>query len=111
MRATTGEIIRYDGPPALTAFHSASGGRMARAKEAWGTSIPYLRSVPVANEDDFSDSDWRAVVSDEDLGKRLVQLGHEIGAVEAVEVAERPASGRVSELRFRGRQGRVAPAK
>ncbi len=51
------------------------------------------------------------MVSDEDLGKGWVQLGHEIGAVEAVEVAERSASSGASELRFRGTQGRVAPAK
>jgi hypothetical protein len=67
--------------------------------------------VPVANEDDSPDSDWRSVVSDEDPGERWVRRGHEIGAVEAVEVAERSASGRVSESRFCGTQGRVAHAK
>jgi len=107
VRATSGQIISYDGQPALAAFHSASGGRTASAKEVWGTSISYLRSVPVANEDDSPDTYWRASVSDEDLGKMLAHLGHDIGAVTSVKVGKRSSSGRVSELRFRGGKGRA----
>ncbi len=107
VRATTGQIISYDGQPALAAFHSASGGRTASAKEVWGTSIPYLRSVPVENEDDSPDTYWRASVSDEDLGEMLAQLGHDIGPIASVKVANRSASGRVRELRFRGGKGRA----
>ena len=107
VRATSGQIISYDGQPALAAFHSASGGQTASAEEVWGTSISYLRSVPVANEDDSPDTYWRASVSDEDLGKMLAHLGHDIGAVASVKVGKRSSSGRVSELRFRGGKGRA----
>lgn len=107
VRATAGVIIGYDGRPALAAFHSASGGRTASASEVWGTSIPYLRSVPVANEDDSPDTYWRVVISGQILGRALAQLGHEIGAIQYAGVAKRSASERVDELRFRGTRGRA----
>ncbi len=106
-RATAGEIISYDGRPALAAFHSASGGRTASAREVWGTAVPYLRSLPVADEDDSPDTYWRAVISGAELGRALAHLGHSIGVVEAAEVASRSASGRVSRLSFRGGLGRA----
>jgi stage II sporulation protein D len=107
VRATTGVIIGYDGRPALAAFHSASGGRTASAREVWGEAIPYLKSVPVANEDDSPDTYWRVVISGQVLERALTQLGRGIGAVEDAKVVKRSASGRVGELRFRGNHGRA----
>ena len=107
VRATTGVIIGYAGRPALAAFHSASGGRTASASEVWGTSIPYLRSVPVANEDNSPDTYWRATISGKILGRALAQLGHEIGSIEDAVVVKRSPSGRVGKLRFRGTHGRA----
>ena len=107
LRATAGQIISYGGRPVLAAFHSASGGETASSKEVWGTSLPYLRSVSVADEDDSPDTYWRFGVSDAHLARGLVQLGHRIGQLEAVEVIERSPSGRASKLRFRGTRGRA----
>lgn len=107
VRATTGVIIGYDGRPALAAFHSNSGGRTASASEVWGTSIPYLRSVPVANEDDSPGTYWRIEISGRTLSRALAQLGHELGAIQSAAVAKRSASDRVEELRFRGTRGRA----
>lgn len=107
LRATTGEIISYDGRPALAAFHSASGGETASSEEVWGTSIPYLRSVSVPDEDDSPDTYWRVPISDAHVVSGLAELGHEIGRLEAVEVTERSGSGRAGKLRFRGAHGRA----
>ena len=107
LRATVGQIISYGGRPALAAFHSSSGGETASSKEVWGTSLPYLRSVSVADEDDSPDTYWRFGVSDAQMARGLVQLGHKIGHLEAVEVIERSGSGRASKLRFRGASGRA----
>jgi len=107
VRETQGRIIRFGGAPALAAFHSASGGQTASAQEVWGTPIPYLRSVPVENEEDSPDAYWRAFVSSENLEHVLNRLGFEIGTLEDLGVMRRSPSGRVSELRFRGEQGRA----
>lgn len=107
LRATTGEIISYDGRPALAAFHSASGGQTASSLEVWGTSLPYLRSLPVADEDDSPDTYWRVTISDAHIEGGLAQLGHEIGSLVEVAVLQRTGSGRAGKLRFRGDRGRA----
>jgi len=107
LRATTGEIISYAGRPALAAFHSASGGQTASSQEVWGTSLPYLRSLPVADEDDSPDTYWRVTISDAHIEGGLAQLGYEIGSLVDVVVLQRTGSGRAGKLRFRGDRGRA----
>ena len=92
LRATTGEIISYAGRPALAAFHSASGGQTASSQEVWGTSLPYLRSLPVADEDDSPDTYWRVTISDAHIEGGLAQLGYEIGSLVDVVVLQRTIS-------------------
>ncbi len=107
VRSTSGEILRFEGAPALAAFHSASGGQTASAGEVWGAAIPYLRSVAVENEDDSPDTYWRATVSEGSLSRGLAELGYQIGRLEELEVSRRSLSGRAGEVSFRGSQGRA----
>jgi stage II sporulation protein D len=45
--ATAGEVLTWDGRPALTYYSSTSGGRTASAADVlpWAPRVPYLRSV------------------------------------------------------------------
>ncbi|MBQ7783863.1 MAG: SpoIID/LytB domain-containing protein [Oscillospiraceae bacterium] len=43
--ATRGEIIIYNGKPAIAAFHTASAGTTETAENVWGTAVPYLTAV------------------------------------------------------------------
>lgn len=107
VRATTGEILSYEGLPALAAFHSASGGHTASAAEVWGTPVPYLTSAPVSYEDDSPDTFWRVAIADEIVAQGLAKLGHRIGEIQQIKVTKRSSSGRVGKLRFRGTKGRA----
>jgi stage II sporulation protein D len=42
---TSGRVLTWNGAPALTYYSSTSGGRTESASDAWGGSLPYLRSV------------------------------------------------------------------
>lgn len=42
---TSGEVLMYDGKLIDALYHSTCGGYTADAKEVWGNSIPYLKSV------------------------------------------------------------------
>ncbi len=44
--ATAGTVVLYNGEVAKTYFYSTSGGRTASAQDVWGSSVPYLVSVP-----------------------------------------------------------------
>lgn len=45
VRATHGQVLVYQGAPALTVYHSTSGGVTASAADYWGQEIPYLQRV------------------------------------------------------------------
>ncbi len=105
VRMTAGEVLLYQGRPALAVFHSASGGQTASAAEVWGQAHAYLTSVAVAEEHDAPSTYWRAVVSRPTLRRTLAGMGRELGEVESVRVETRTPSGRVARLRLRGSSG------
>jgi stage II sporulation protein D len=107
VESTRCEVLVYDGAPILAAFHSASGGRTASAREVWGRDLRYLVSQDVADEDDSPDTYWRALVSRTTLGRALGAAGHEIGEPKAIEVTKRSPSGRVAAMRIRGSRGKA----
>jgi stage II sporulation protein D len=95
---TRGEILTYRGAPILAAFHSASGGRTASAREVWGESLGYLRSVEVAGEEISPDTYWRARIPAPTMRRAVASLGLRLGALREVRVAERTASGRAARV-------------
>jgi SpoIID/LytB domain protein len=51
VEATAGQILLYDGKPAATLYHSASGSATRSIEDVWGGSpVPYLTAVPIADE-------------------------------------------------------------
>jgi stage II sporulation protein D len=46
VRATSGQVMKYQGKLILAAFHSASGGHTENVEDIWSNSLPYLRGVP-----------------------------------------------------------------
>ncbi len=67
---TKGQIITYDGKPALAVFHSSSYKRTESSKNIWGGSLPYLTSVETPEADRIStvkltDSDISRLFSSE----------------------------------------------
>ena len=102
---TRAEVLTWNGKPILAAFHSASGGRTAGAEEVWGEPLPYLRSVPVDDEEVSPDTYWRVRMSRTDLGRALAPLRLELGAFREARVVERTASGRAARIALFGSGG------
>jgi stage II sporulation protein D len=46
VKATSGQIMTYNGKPILAAFHSSSGGHTENVEDIWPNALPYLRGVP-----------------------------------------------------------------
>lgn len=105
VESTRGQVLLHGGRPILAAFHSSSGGRTASAEEVWGEPIAYLLSVTVQDEQDSPDTYWRARVSGTTLGRSLVPLGHRLGEIRGLRIAERSDSGRVRQVVLEGTDG------
>jgi stage II sporulation protein D len=100
--ATAGEVVLHEGRVVEALFSSSAGGASANPSEIWGTSVPYLGSVP--SPDQLSEKGlyawYRVVLPDsrvgyirEDLlvpaGQKSV-TGNEIMLVKGDGVAVRP---------------------
>lgn len=58
---TKGEVLVYGGEPVLAVFFSSSGGRTQRAADVWQEDVPYLQSVPSAEEEEVLAAEESAV--------------------------------------------------
>lgn len=76
VREVYGEMLLYDGAPALTVFYSISAGVTAACADIWGNDVPYLQSVDSSwdeNEKGFmttvelTDAQVRELLSDCEL--------------------------------------------
>ena len=53
VRATTGEILTYDGLPIEVLYHACSGGRTEDAAAVFAQAVPYLVSVDSPGEEGY----------------------------------------------------------
>ncbi len=85
VNATAGQIITWDGKPALAVFHSSSYKNTESSKNIWGGNVPYLTSVSTPESDRVStvtltDSDIAALFASDSavkvnsLGKKGVYV-------------------------------------
>jgi len=51
VRSVLGQVVYYDGAPALTMFTASSGGATASCRDVFFMDIPYLVSFPVRHDD------------------------------------------------------------
>ena len=71
VRAVYGEMLLYDGAPALTVFYSISAGVTASCADVWGNDVPYLQSVDSSwdeNEEGFLTT---VTLSDAEVAEKL----------------------------------------
>ncbi|HEY9869107.1 MAG TPA: SpoIID/LytB domain-containing protein [Candidatus Obscuribacterales bacterium] len=99
--ATDGIVVKHQGRPAATFFHSTSGGFTELAEFVWGTQAPYLKSVP-----DYDDASphfvWSRSFSPADLETKLSQSGRNVGQVLGIFILSRAPSGRARQLLVAG---------
>jgi stage II sporulation protein D (peptidoglycan lytic transglycosylase) len=97
--STRGEALYYRGTLARAVYHSTCGGRTESAENAWGTDVPYLRSVVC---DDCRESPvWRwEYRMDAAEGRRVAMaVGVRPGKWLTFEVTRTTSSGRAARIR------------
>jgi stage II sporulation protein D len=102
--ATAGEVLTWDGRPALTYYFSTSGGRTATARDSmpWAPRVPYLVSVSDPYDSLSPHHSWEYTFAKQ----RLADLLH-LPGLRRLELT-RNSSGRVAEVWVRWRGGTTA---
>jgi stage II sporulation protein D len=101
--ATAGQIVEYDGQPAITYYFASSGGMTEDNENSFlgSTPEPWLRSVPDSYE--TKSSDWRVSMSFATAAARLRGLVR--GSFRGIEVLSRGASPRIVAAEVLGTRG------
>jgi SpoIID/LytB domain protein len=104
--ATAGQIVTYDGQPAITYFSASSGGHTEAVQDAFpgATAEPWLVGV-VDPYDQGPEHHWTVSLSFATAGRRLSGLVK--GALEGIEVLQRGSSPRILSAYVLGSGGRT----
>ncbi len=105
--ATSGQIVTYNGAPAVTYFFSSSGGYTENVEDAWpgATADPWLRGVPDPYDGAGGDPyhHWTRQLS---LTAATKQLGKLVkGKLLGINVTQTGASPRIMSAHVRGTGG------
>ncbi len=107
VKATRGQVLTFNGVPALTVFHSSAGGVTESSKNVWKDDYPYLRSVKSKYDKRAPNYGWVLSLTARSLGDKLKAAGHNIGVVKKVVIGRKTRTGRVVRIVIKGKKGRV----
>ena len=101
--ATTGQIVMYEGKPAITYYFASSGGMTEDNENSFlgSTPEPWLRAVPDAYE--TASSSWKLSIGFAQAAARLSRLVK--GSFRGIEVLKRGASPRIVAAEVLGSRG------
>jgi stage II sporulation protein D len=107
--ATSGQIVTYDGRPAVTYFFSSSGGHTESIQDAWpgATPEPWLRGVPDPYDGAAGDPyhSWSLQLS---LASATAKLrGLVRGSLVGITIVRQGTSGRIMTARVVGTRGQT----
>ena len=113
---TAGQILTYEGHPAVVLYHTTSGGATCSLSEAWGgDDLPYLRSVDVGEPyTEAQDGVWTEYLTMRELTNRLRAYGGVFSALTGtvsdirVTATDRYGSSFVTELTVTDDEGNTA---
>lgn len=107
VKLTHGEILVYDGEPALTVYHSNAGGITEAASDVWQKDFPYLKSVKSPYDRKSSRYIWEFTLPADTLQELLSRAGYRIGLPEVMEPDDISPTGRVKMVAIRDSYNRV----
>ncbi|MGB8700371.1 MAG: SpoIID/LytB domain-containing protein [Thermosynechococcaceae cyanobacterium] len=100
VKATSGQVLTYQGKVIEAVFHSASGGHTENSENVWTGTVPYLRGVP-----DFDQTapvyQWTLMLTAAQMRQRIPGIG-DIVALTPVKTS---VTGRVQLMKVKGNQG------
>ncbi|MCM1524293.1 MAG: SpoIID/LytB domain-containing protein [Ruminococcus sp.] len=101
-RDTEGETILYGGTPIVAAFHISSPEATESAENVWGKAIPYLVSVPNAENSPYSGV--RKTFTRAEISARLSAEFGENLCFDGAEITEASPSGTALTVEICGRE-------
>jgi stage II sporulation protein D len=106
--ATAGELVTYQGQPAVTYFFSTSGGKTEDVENTplGNAPVPWLKSVDDPYDDISPRHKWTVKLTYKQATKKLGNLVK--GSFRGVKVTKRGKSGRVVTAEVVGADGRTA---
>jgi len=105
VRRTRGQILEYNGEPALTVYHSNAGGMTEAARDVWQSDYPYLRRVSSPYDKVAPRYSWEFEIDGGALGEKVRAAGFELGEPRSISPVRTTASGRVRLLSIRDTAG------
>ena len=108
VKATEGQVLLWQGRLFPAFYHTDSGGHTEDPRAVFAASnMPALKPVRVEFPSSSPWQQWRLDMPLGDLGALLIRAGISIGRILSLEVLERSASLRVSQIAIRGLAGSV----
>jgi len=104
---TRGVIVRSNGRPAFTPYHSTSSGPTEDAIEVWGIDEPYLKGVECPFDEESAYHRWDRRFRFAAIESALRRHGYAIGHLATVTPLARNRSGRVSMVRLLHSEGEL----
>ena len=107
---TRGQVVTYDGTPAVTYFFNSSGGHTENVEDVWpgSTPEPWLRGVPDPYDAAGGDP-YHSWGYDLDTGTAALKLGSLVkGALLGISVTRHGASPRIITADVVGTKGRTS---
>ena len=109
---TVGQVLYFNGSPAMTYTCESSGGRTVSAVEILQTDIPYLQAVEDYDTDCPSFT-WEKKIEAVTISRLLEQGGHKLGRLRGYRISgsekpdprDRYPSGRVKAITWQGELG------
>jgi stage II sporulation protein D len=98
VKETAGEILSFNGEPALALYHSNAGGETEAAEDVWVTDYPYLKAVKSPYDKGKPDFSWELSLSGGTLGVLLKKAGYGIEEPVSITVKKRSPTGRVKSI-------------
>jgi stage II sporulation protein D len=102
--ATEGELLWYQGQPAVTYYHQNCGGNVADAADVWpGPKLPYLRQHTDPYCVRGNGNSWRSAIKKGDLSQALRASGLAVPeSWSTLQVSSRSPTSRALQLQFTG---------
>lgn len=107
---TKGVLARYKGEVVALYFFATSGGQTEDVENVWGSPYGYLKSVPDTYEvpNKANKYSWTMTLTKEEIEKKLLANGINIGYLKNITVDKVSSSGRITLMTFHGTDGKYS---
>jgi len=100
VRETAGEVLSFNGAPALTFYHANCGGHTEAAEQVWSTKYPYLGGAPCGYCLTAPTASWEVTLSLAKIEATLKAGGTAITGLRNLAPGPRNESGRLTTIQL-----------